>query len=50
MFLLSYKVLTSRGSGGVISSVVLVGEKLVLVATILLIVFVVVILVLTVLL
>ena len=48
--MLSRRVLTSRGSGGVIPSVVPVGEKLVLLATILLIVFVVVILVLTILL
>jgi hypothetical protein len=40
MFLLSYRVLTRRGGDAVIPSVVPMGEKLVLLATILLIVFV----------
>jgi hypothetical protein len=45
--LLFYRTLTSRGNSGVIPLVVLVGEKLVLLATILLIGFVVVLLTLT---
>jgi hypothetical protein len=45
--LVFYRALTSRGNSGVIPSVVPVGEKLMLLATILLIGFVVVLLTLT---